>query len=376
MARKKVVRNLPELAEVFPKFSGFSAKENQQDKLTSELRRAALSLQKDEPRPFYAMRDVAAHFGVTHRTVARAYEVLRKQRLLITIRSSFTEIAGHSSRTRSHVRGIVGVPIWLPGFQMFPEWRLFFISLEEELRAHSFVADLVFYAQGQELHSSFSGRLMRHTLDFALWFCPSRADKDTVTNLEDAGIPTVLINDRTNVLPGRYIMDWNGGLQPALESWFRDGVRRVLIPCVRKDRAAPCAEDISRILQQNKMDVEFVEANKKNTAEYLRSLTASADQGIVFSSDFWYSHLASLHPVAMARILNENRCLIFRMKYTFAKERVCTDLVTFDYPAIARKIAEDFARGRAIVNDEPVVFRSEFHRGISTHRMGAMMRGL
>ena len=108
------------------------------------------------------MREVSAFFGVTLPSVGKVYRQLEREGLLVRKRSSVTELAPLKTGRPVVHRGIVAVPIWLPGFLMFSDWREFFIELEQQLRRHNFVANLIFFRQGEDESPDFAQRVLGH----------------------------------------------------------------------------------------------------------------------------------------------------------------------------------------------------------------------
>ncbi|MBA3847876.1 MAG: GntR family transcriptional regulator, partial [Planctomycetes bacterium] len=92
MARKEVHRDVPPLARLFVGHSGFPDAANRSALVLAALRSAALRVRRSQPRPFYAMREVAAFFAVPLPTVARAYRALEDEGLLSRLRSSMTVV--------------------------------------------------------------------------------------------------------------------------------------------------------------------------------------------------------------------------------------------------------------------------------------------
>jgi DNA-binding transcriptional regulator YhcF (GntR family) len=57
----------------------------------------ALKNQRPEPQIFYPIRDVARHFRVPPSTVARVYDHLEEEGILVSVRGSKTLLQGLSS---------------------------------------------------------------------------------------------------------------------------------------------------------------------------------------------------------------------------------------------------------------------------------------
>ena len=64
MPRKPVIRDLPSLQELHPSFRAFSATETKTHAVVERLRQTIESVQQDNPRPFYSMREISQFFDV------------------------------------------------------------------------------------------------------------------------------------------------------------------------------------------------------------------------------------------------------------------------------------------------------------------------
>src|SRR5690348_11957266 len=118
MARKPVTRSLPSLRTLCPRNSGFAPTDNRVEKIVVDLKQAITKVRQSRPVTFYSMRDVAAHFGVALKTVGEAYRRVESDGLLTRIRGSKTVIRGRRTRSLHPVRGVVGLPVYLPGFMI------------------------------------------------------------------------------------------------------------------------------------------------------------------------------------------------------------------------------------------------------------------
>jgi Predicted transcriptional regulators len=90
MARKKVTRALAPL----PNRRALEKAHHKTDALIDILRDVAVKNQKEQPRAFYSVRDVATHFRVPISTVQRTYRHLEQEGLLTRVRGSKTLLQG------------------------------------------------------------------------------------------------------------------------------------------------------------------------------------------------------------------------------------------------------------------------------------------
>src|SRR2546423_15097893 len=111
MARKKVTRALAPL----PSRRALEKAHHKTDALISILRNVAVKNQREQPRAFHSVRDVAAHFRVPGSTVSRAFCHLEQEGLGASVRGSKTLLQG------LHLDPPLSVPAFLgfPGL-LFP----------------------------------------------------------------------------------------------------------------------------------------------------------------------------------------------------------------------------------------------------------------
>src|SRR5450830_1519518 len=97
--RRPVRRSLPPLGEACAGFKGFKKDENRLERVYDILSAAIQRCRRATPQAFYAMRDVAAFFGVSRSTVSRVYSRLGREGALTLVRSSGTLIPARSHRS-------------------------------------------------------------------------------------------------------------------------------------------------------------------------------------------------------------------------------------------------------------------------------------
>src|SRR5664279_485635 len=127
MARKPIQRSFPALASQIHGFKGLTSRDHKRHALCGLLRQIAIRNRRRQSHPFYSMREVAMFFNVTLPTVGAVYKQLEREGLLLRRRSSMTELVPVAHDGRQVTRGVVAVPIYLPGFLMLRDWRSFFI---------------------------------------------------------------------------------------------------------------------------------------------------------------------------------------------------------------------------------------------------------
>jgi len=172
-------------------------------------------LRGTEPQPFYTTREIATQFHVPQPTVVQVYRQLEAEGLLVRLRSTGTLLQPAKRQPRNPVRGVVGVPIWLWGFNAIPDWRLFFMALEGYLRRHQFVADFVFYGLEPLAQTDVFERLRDHQLDSLVWLHPLPAYIMALQTLADDGVRVAIVAGTDWRPPfSLYHLNWERALAP------------------------------------------------------------------------------------------------------------------------------------------------------------------
>jgi DNA-binding transcriptional regulator YhcF (GntR family) len=117
------------------------------DGLRQALRSVAIKNQREQPRVFYSLREVAKRFRVPVSTVAKIYHDMVQDGLLSRVRGSRTVLNGLRNNRRLSVRGFVGLPALISNFVAIQEYRTFFISLRRELWSRGFATTMFFSTQ-------------------------------------------------------------------------------------------------------------------------------------------------------------------------------------------------------------------------------------
>src|SRR6187551_140653 len=94
--RKPIPRSLPPLAEVCQNFTGFAKGEHRSDRVYKILLALIQRYRQGVPRPFYAMREVAAFFKVSLTSAYLIYQRLHREGAVTLMRSSQTMIVPRS----------------------------------------------------------------------------------------------------------------------------------------------------------------------------------------------------------------------------------------------------------------------------------------
>lgn len=364
MGRKPVERSLIPLPELFPGFRGFSPEENKSARLREHLWEAARKARGARATPFYSIREVAKFFDVSVPTAAESFRRLAQEGVLIQVRGSMTLVAGDRAQPRIPVRGVVAVPIWLPGFMIFPDLRVFYVHLEEQLRRHNFVADLIFYRQSEEVEPEFARRVLSHHPDFVLWLAPVVADRQTVQMIADAGVRMITLTTEPLTVPGRqYRLNWETALERGLRQWKREGIERVLIPARRKHDASATFV-LDAVVKRLGIPCEhpLVSDQDATPRQFIQGLYRDRRTGVIFDRDASYTYFCSAVPEAMAALIGRARVMVMRPINILPAFlcRATVDFVSPDWRDIAQRLATDLAAGKTAGGGSPVPFEARW----------------
>jgi hypothetical protein len=368
MGRTRVVRDLPTLGEILGGSRGFAHGECREARIQSLLIPAIRQLRRANRRPFYPLREVAAFFRVSLRTVERVYRQLETQGLIFCARGSMTVIRPRASVPRIPVRAVVGLLVWYPGFILFPEWQQFFLGLEAELRRQRFATDLIFFGQGEELHPRFAKRVVDRNPDYVFWFCPDPGDRPVLAAFRDAGMPAIVLTTLPGIIPGRYHLSLAAAYRAGLEAWLQDGIRRVTMWRVSR---APAEGGVQEAWGQ-RPGVTLEPATTQ--ADLFSTVRVPSTTGVVFEDDMALHRLCGSRPHDMLGLVRRTRVMIAKAIRLWASDRRDdrVDLIFVPWLQIARQIGRDFGRETMIAGGPPIRFEAEWRPRVPLRQLGEL----
>jgi DNA-binding transcriptional regulator YhcF (GntR family) len=220
MARKKVLRTLTRL----PARRRLDQAQHKTEELTQILREAAAKNRRAQPRAFYSMREVSAHFKVPFALVSRAYDRLAQEGILTAVRGSKTVLQGQRFDRHLRVRAFVGLPASLSLFVTVQAYRMFFIKIRRELRVRGFATAMVFFEKNEAHGAVLSNRFRTYEVDTVLWFQPSKEARETALRLKDQGIRIIGIShEQVPSISCRYHIRRDQGINALLTGWKLEG---------------------------------------------------------------------------------------------------------------------------------------------------------
>ena len=362
MAKSYIAKGLPCLAEALPDFTGFAPGLSRSDQIREHLIVLARALRQHRPAPFYSMPDIAGFFGVTVTTVARLYRTLEEEGLLQRKRGAMTLVCPRQSRPRAHLRGVVAVPIWMPGFLRFAERRLFHRELDEQLRRHRFVGDPLFFRQGEENQPGFVDRVLDHQPDAVVWLMPATGDMETVRSIREAGVPVVVIADQPELAAEAYQISQRRAFEQGLAAWWRDGIRTVVIPVSKTDTSGNRSV-VSDAAAAVGMQLRYTNPPPGANRNEFERLVRDAGTGVLFDDDIWFHWLCRTQPGDVIALLRRARTMVSVAMdiEPSALAGLYVDHVRLPWNEIAVRVARDLGPGPVAHPRAPFLFEATWH---------------
>jgi hypothetical protein len=356
MARKTVPRSLTKL----PNRAELSRASHKTEALTEILRKVAAKNQREQPRAFYSLREVAAHFRVPFSTVARVYRTLEKEGLLSRVRGSKAILQGLHFDRHLSVRAFVGLPASLSAFVTIQEYRNFFIKIRRELRLAGFATAMVFFEKEEASTGGLSQRLKDYEVDTVLWFQP----KETALRLSDFGIRLIAVaHGQHPVIPCRYQVRRENAIRTLLADWKKgDAIGQVTLVQWKAHHSATVEQTLQTILDELGIKWSVATFGSQRSEAFIRTLQKAKGDGIIFSSLGVAAKLSFRSPSVLTELLQSHRVAFIcgPVSMPFAKVPATrVDLVTVDWQLVAERIANDLITQEAFLLPGPTIFEAE-----------------
>jgi hypothetical protein len=349
-------------------FSQGAAHSQSRHDLLKILRSLALKNQREQPRVFYSLREVAKKFKVPVSTVAKTYYDMEQEGLLSRVRGSKTILNG-LRYNRRRVRGVIGLPALLSNFVAIPDYRTFFVCLQRELWLRDFAATMVFFRPEEAVDGTISDRLRDYQVDTVIWLQPGRTAKESLLRLSDVGIRLIVISQiGTPIAPSRYYVWKERAVETLLRQWRdRNSVRGITI-VDSKDYRSPVTEEILRLVLDNVgLDVVIRTFRDEPSHAFLHDLCRTKTHGIIFPSAGLASMFSFQSPEKLTALLRVQRVALIDgpIDMPFVKvPDVPVDLVIFDWQAIAESIVNDLITQEAFDRNRRTTFEAEVEFGV------------
>lgn len=328
------------------------------------LRGVALKNQREQPRAFHSVRDVAMHFRVPLSSVARAYQRLEREGLLSPVRGSKTILQGLHFDRQLSVRAFVGLPASLSSFVTLQGYRMFFMQIRRELRLRGFAAATAYFEPSEASSGGLSARLKRYEVDTVVWFRPPKEAKETALRLADLGIRLLgVANDNFPPIPCRYQIRREAAVRTLLTDWQkRHAVERVTLVQWSDERSIALAETLHALLDEFGIKWSIANYGRQRTEGFLRPLQKSKTDGIIFSSAALASKFCFRSPSAVTDLLQAHRVAFINGPVNMPFARVPearVDLVTVNWQLVAERIVNDLITQDAFLQPGPTVFEAD-----------------
>ncbi|MEY2497473.1 MAG: hypothetical protein QOD12_1029 [Verrucomicrobiota bacterium] len=366
MARKKVPRTLAPL----PGKRVLDDAPHKTERLIDIMREVALKNQREQPRAFYSLREVATRFNVPVSTVSRAYGQLEQEGLLNRVRGSKTVLQGLQFDRQLSVRAFVGLPASLSEFVTIQAYRTFFIRIRRELRLRGFATAMVFFDKAEATSDALAKRLKAYEIDTVVWFQPTREAKETALRLSDLGIRLIgVAHHQFPAIPCRYDVRRDAGIRALLEEWkTRHAVDRIILIQADKQRTPAVEETLKGILGELGIKSSVASYHGRRSEAFLGKLQKAKTDGIIFSSSALASKLCFRSPDAVIELLRARRVAFINgpVSMPFATvPDVRVDLVTVDWQLVAEKIVDDLITQEAFKIAGQTVFEAQANLRVS-----------
>lgn len=369
MPRTKISRDLGPL----PRGPGLRVAHRNTDSLLQILRSLAIKNQREQPRVFYSLREVAKQFRVPVSSVAKIYRDLEHEGLLSRVRGSKTLLQGRRYDRQLSMRGFVGLPALFSNFVTIPEYRTFFTHIRHELWLRGFATTMVFFRPEEMADQKLTQQLKTYNVDTVIWYQMGRSPRESLMRLSDMGVRVVGISQiGIPTAPSRYYVWKQRAIEALLREW-RDAnsVRRITIADSR-DYRSPVTEELVR-LSVNTLGIESVTKTFAHDAchIFLRDLCRAKTDGIVFPTSVLASMFAFRSPDKLTNLLRGQRVAFIDgpIDIPFAKvPDVPVDLLTFDWQAIAETIVHDLITLEAFDQNRNTTFEAQVHSRVSLSR--------
>jgi hypothetical protein len=377
MSRKPYDRTIPPLESVLADFRPFTPEDNHTARTVATLRAVVERVRQPNSAPFYSMRAVADFLNVPYRTVSIAYERLQAEGMLTRIRGSHTQIEGTRRQPRNAVRGVVGIPVYLPPLLIGNDWRDLLIAIEDQLRQFHFVTDFVIYRRQDQESEALTERMIEHDLDLVLWYAPSPANIPTMMHLLDRGVELVVVSDGKARFPReQYFLDIESSIAEGLEHWQQSGIKSVTLLQSPGHPSRHATDIVLKLLAKKAILFETITAADDEIPELAARLGHRSHAGVIMTSHTWYEHLCGLHPQVMVALFNACRVFLTQgppySAYLQGKP-VFADSISLPNAQMAARIAKDIHASRATGNKHLATFRTAY---VPRVNLGTISRNL
>ena len=353
----------PDLGSL-PRGLALKAGHHKMTSLLEVLRSLAVKNQREQPRVFYSLREVAKRFKLPVSTVAKAYDQMEEEGLLSRVRSSKTVLNGLRHNRKLSVRAFVGLPVVTSNFISIQNYRTFFISIQRELWLRGFASKMFFFHLSDLTDGTLIEQFKNFGVDTVIWFHPGRTATQTLLRLSDMGIRSILISSvGTPSLHFRYYVWNNQAIEALLRSWKdQNSIRAITVVDSKEYRSVVTEELVSLILANLKIQAIYRTFRDEDTFNFLRDLCRSETDGVLFPSSGLASMFSFQSPGQVADLLRVKRVGFvdgpIDLPFTKVPD-VPVDLVSVNWQAVVESIVHDLITREAYDPHRTTTFEGE-----------------
>lgn len=359
MARTKLIRDL----EPLPRPAVLGDGDNKTANLREILRSLAVKNQREQPRVFYSLREVAKQFKVPISAVSRVYDDMEEEGLLSRVRASKTILNGQRY-TQRPVRAFIALPTILSTFIGIPYYRAVLNSFRRELWLRGFGTTMVFYREKEAVDGTLIDELKRYEIDAVIWVQPGRSAIQSFLRLDDLGIRYAIISEiGTPTMPSRYYLWKERAMITMLRDWMTGITRGNVIVVDCKEYRAPVNEEVLHIILED-LGIEYTYRTFRGQPirRFLRNLCHLKTQGIIIPSAGLASLFAFQDPNGLTSLVTKQRVAFLDgpVDIPFADvPDTSVDLVIFDWKTIAETIVNDLVTLEAFDRNRHTTFEAQ-----------------
>lgn len=343
---------------------GLQSIQDKTGSLLQILRSLALNNQREQPRVFYSLREVAKKFKVPVSTVAKAYHDLEQEGLLSRVRGSKTILNGLRHKRKLTIRAFVGLPALTSNFVSIQDYRSFLNCIRCELWLRGFAATMFFFRPEELIDGTLSARLKEYDVDTVIWFHPGRTAIETFLRLADMGIRVIVISEiGTPGMPSRYFVWKEQGIATLLNDWKdRNLTGRITVVNSRDYRSAVTEEVLGVILQSLRFEPIIHTFRDEDSSAFLRDLCRRKTSGIIFSASGLVSRFAFRSPEQLTDLIREQRVAFVDGPTDIPFAPIpdgLVDVVMVDWRAVSEAIVDDLVTGEAYDRKQQTTFAAQ-----------------
>lgn len=342
------------------------------ENLRQLLRSLAIKNQREQPRIFYSLREVAIRFKIPVSSVAKIYREMEQEGILSRVRGSKTVLNGLRHSRRLTVRSFIGLPVLFSHFLTMPEYRAFFISIRRELWSRGFATSMFFSRPEEIADGTLGSQLKNYEVDTVIWLQPGRITLDTLLRLSDMGIQVIVISQvGTPGIPSRYYVWKNRAIEGLLRNWKdQNSIRKVtVINSETQDYRSPVTEELLRvILEYLQIEPTIRTFRDEDGSCFLRDLSSVKTDAVIFPSAGLASAFAFQSPDQLLHLIKTHRVGFVdgSIDMPFIKvPEVAVDLVTVNWRNVCESIVNDLITRDAFDRNRHTTFEAEMQLRVS-----------